>query len=159
MSNETRYSYLVDASAALAAISGTANLASNSFNASTEVSAHTSASHSFYPLADLYFSGSFSTSLSSNSCILNVYRRDKNIDGSHDAPIPTSVTTTPQYSAIAVGAFLVPPFTAGSTSCVLFLPDVPLSDQYELYVENKTNAILLSGYVVKVRPKTFAPAP
>jgi hypothetical protein len=157
MSNETRYSYLVDASAALAAISGTVNLASNSFNASTEVTSQASGSNSFYPLADLYFTGSFSTSISSASNLMNIYRRDKSIDGSHDAPQPQSAA--PAYSAIGVGGFIVPPFTAGSISCALFLPDVPLSDQYEFYLENKTNAILLSGYVVKVRPKTFTPAP
>lgn len=158
MTNETRWSYLVDASAAVAAISNGSSLASNAFTPSSDVSSLGSANHSFYPLADLYFTGSFSTSVSSASAILNVYRRDRAIDGTNHAPIPQSVTNS-AYSAVAVGAFSVVPNSVGSVSMALFLPDVPLGDQFEFYLEDKTNASLLAGYVVKVRPKTFAPAP
>jgi hypothetical protein len=51
--------------------------------------------------------------------------------------------------------------TAGSTAVYLPLPDIPLppSGECEFYLENKTNATLMSGYSFKVTPKTRMPTP
>jgi hypothetical protein len=72
------------------AISGTANLASNGFNGSTEVTSLSSTDTRSGRLADGVFFGSFSTSVSSASNSLVIYRRDLNIDGTNDAPQPQS---------------------------------------------------------------------
>lgn len=153
MSNETIYSY----SSQFTAISSTATCASNGFNGSAEVSSMSSASNTGkYPLADAALFASFSTSVSSASNVCVLYRRDLNIDSTNDAPIPQSAA--PAYSNIAVGQFIIPPFTAASSG-YFFCPDVPLAGDCEFYLENKTNASIVSGFTVKITPKTYAPAP
>jgi len=152
MSSETIYKY----STQVTGISGTANAASNGFNGSAEVTALNSANGGKYPLADAALFASFSTSVSSASAIVNLYRRDKNIDGANHAPQPQSAA--PAYSNFYVGAFVIPPITATS-SVYVPLPDVPLTADCEFYVENRTNATIVSGYTVKFTPKTVTPAP
>jgi hypothetical protein len=152
MSSETIYKY----STQVTGISGTTSAASNAFNGSTEVTALNSANHGKYPNADAVLFASFSTSVSSNSCVVNLYRRDINIDSTNDAPQPQSAS--PAYSNAFVGAFIIPPFTAASTAYIP-MPDVPLAAECEFYIENKTNATMVSGYTVKFTPKTVAPAP
>lgn len=154
MSNETIWKQSTSA----LAISSTATVASNGFNSSAEITSLSSTQTGKYPYADAVFSGSFSTSVSSNSNMLILYRRDLNIEGAGDAPIPQSAA--PAYSAVQVGAIPVPPFTAASTA-ILFFPDVQLSAQSdcEFYLENRTNASIVSGFSVKIYPKTYAPAP
>jgi hypothetical protein len=157
MSNETVYKYGTQRTV----ISGTANLASNGFNGSAECSntPYNSALHSNYPLADAVLFASFSTSVSSASNVVNLYRRDLNIDGANNAPQPQSAS--PAYSNTWVGAFVIPPFTAASSG-YFPLNDVPLSAQCEFYIEDATNATILgtaSSYTVKLTPKTYGPAP
>lgn len=152
MANETIHKYGSPATA----ISGTANLVANGFVASGEVSSLSSASHARYPLANAVFNGSFSTSLSSASNTIALYRRDLNIDGTSDAPQPQSAA--PAYAVQFVGVFVFPPFTAGSQQAVIQLTNIPLTEDCEFYIENRTNATLLSGYTIKITPKTYAPA-
>lgn len=152
MSNETVYSY----STQTTVIPGSIAIASNAFNSSSEVTSISSAQTGNYPLADAVLFASFTASVSSASNVVVLYRRDRNIDGSNHAPLPQS--TAPAYSNIAVGAFIIPPFTAASTG-YFPLPDVPLSSACEFYVENRTNTVIASTYTVKITPKTFAPAP
>ncbi len=154
MSNETIWKQSTSA----LAISSTATLASNGFNGSAEVTSLSSAQTGKYPYADAILSCSFSTSVSSASNVLVLYRRDLNIEGTGDAPQPQSAA--PAYSAIQVGIQNVPPFTAASTAILMFA-DVPLPAQSdcEFYMENKTNASIVAGFSVKIYPKTYAPAP
>lgn len=156
MSNEAIWKY----SASVAALSGTANIAAAGFNASAEASALTSTQTGNYPLCDASLFASFSTSVSSASSYVNLYRRDMNIDGANHAPIPQSAA--PAYSGICVGAFQIPPFTAASSG-YFPLKDIPVSGDCEFFIENKTNATIIgtggSTYVMKLTPKTLAPAP
>jgi hypothetical protein len=153
MSNETIYKTSTQTNV----ITGSAAIASNGFNLSTEVVACGTAQTGKYPLGDLALFASFTASVSSASNIVNVYRRDKNIDGGNNAPQPQSAA--PAYSNIGVGSFVIPPFTAQSTG-YFFLPDVPLgAGDMEFYIENKTNTGIASNYTLKLTPKTFAPAP
>lgn len=152
MSNETTYAYSTQVTAAAAS----AALTSNNINTSAECSALTSANHGNYPLADAVLFASFSTSVSSASQVIVMYRRDKNIDGANHAPVP-STTSGAAYSAHAVGAFIVPAFTA-SSSGYFSCPDIPLAQDCEFYIENKTNATITSTWTLKMKPKTFTPA-
>lgn len=155
MSNETVWKYGTQRTV----IAGTANVASNGFNGSTECSNTPldSTLHSNYPLADVVLAASFSTSVSSANNIVNLYRRDLNIDSTNDAPQPQSAA--PAFSNTFVGAFVIPPFTAASTGYFACL-DVPISAQCEFYLENKTNATIVGTTItVKLTPKTYAPAP
>lgn len=152
MSDETIYKY----SSEVTAISSTATVASTGFNSSAEVTSLSSAQTGKYPLADAALFASFSTSISSASNVCVLYRRDLNIDGSNDAPIPQA--GAPAYSHIAVGQFIIPPYTAASSG-YFFCPDVPLAGDCEFYLENKTNATIDAGFTVKIKPKTYTPAP
>jgi hypothetical protein len=148
MSSETILKY----STQQTVITGSAAIASNGFNLSTEVNSAAPT----YPFADFALFASLTTSVSSASAVVVLYRRDLNIDSTNDSPQPQSAA--PAYSSLAVGAFLIPPFTAASTgyfSC----PDVPLSSACEFYIENRTNTGIASNYTVKMTQKTLAPAP
>jgi len=155
MSNETVFSYSAQATAIAGSATGS-SIASNSFNASSDCTSLTSTSTGNYPLGDVALFASFSTSVSSASNTVVLYRRDMSIDGANNAPIPQSAA--PAYSNIQVGAFVIPPFTAASSG-YFACPDVPLSSAFQFYIENKTNATIISTYTVKVTPKTYAPAP
>jgi len=150
--NDLLYEY----STQVTAISGTANVAAAGFNGSAEVVAMNSANHYNMPLADGALFISLSTSVSSASNFVNLYRRDINIDGTGDSPLPQSAA--PAYSNLFVGAFLVPPFTATSTA-YLALTDIPLTLDCEFYIENKTNATIVQPFTLKLKPKTFVPSP
>lgn len=152
MSSETIWKQ----SSQVTAISTTANVASNNFNGASEVTSLSSTQTGKYPLADAAIFASFSTSVSSTSNVLVVYRRDLNIDGANDAPIPQSAA--PAYSALQVGAITVPPYTATSSG-YFSLPDIPLpaGADCEFYIQNLTNATI-TGFTLKLTPKTYTPA-
>ena len=152
MSNESVYSYAAQ-STVIAGAGTASSIASNAFNASGDC---TSTSNVNYPLADAALFAAFSTSVSSASNVVVLYRRDMSIDGANNAPIPSSAA--PAYSNIPVGQFIIPPFTA-SSSGYFICPDIPCSSAAQFYIENRTNANILSTYTVKLTPKTFAPAP
>jgi len=139
----------------MTAISGTATLAAAGFNAQAEATSLSATNHFDYPAADAVLYASFSTSVSSASNYVQLYRRELNIDSTNDAPQPQSAA--PAYSNTYVGAFVIPPFTAASAG-YFALPDVPLYAQCEFYIENKTNASIVSGYTVKLTPKTQKPS-
>lgn len=148
---------LLDYSTQMTAISGTANLAAAGFNASTEVTSLSVTNHFNFPVAVAALYASFSTSVSSASNFINLYRRDLNIDSTNDSPQPQSAA--PAYSNAYVGAFVIPPFTATSQG-YFALPDVdvPLTKECEFYIENRTNATMISGYTLKLTPKTQYPS-
>jgi hypothetical protein len=155
MSNEAIWK----TSTQVAAVTGTANIAVAGFNAAAEASVLTSTDTANYPLADASLFASFSTSVSSASNYINLYRRDMNIDGTNDGPQPQSAA--PAYSNTYVGKFTVPPYTAASSG-YFPLKDIPLSGDCQFFTENKTNATIIgtggSTYVLKITPKTYAPA-
>ena len=107
----------------------------------------TSANHSNYPVADLVLKCDWSAAPTSTS-VVNVYRRDLNIDGTSDAIVPAS--TFPQ---VLVGVVPIPQ----SASAVYPIPNVPLSAECSFYIENKSNTTLMAGWTLKATPKTFVP--
>lgn len=151
LTNDDLFGY----STQMTAISGTANVAAAGFSVPAEATSLSSTNHFDYPAADAVLYASFSTSVSSASNYVQLYRRELNIDSTNDAPQPQSAA--PAYSNTYVGAFIIPPFTATSAG-YFAMPDVPLAEQCEFYIENKTNATIISGYTVKLRPKTQKPA-
>lgn len=131
--------------------SGT-SLAAAAMSPSSDVSTALSSTNlGRYPLADLALFISNTASVNSASNTILVYRRDLNIDGTNDEPVPS--TAAPAFRPHMVGIVTVPPFTAASTSYHQ-LTDVPLSDQCEFYIENKLNTVIAAGWTLKVTPKT-----
>lgn len=135
-------------------VSSGASVAAGAMSLSTDISGTVSSTQTAsFPMADVVLTGTFGASVSSASNFVVLYRRDLNIDGTADAPIPG--TAAPAYSSRAIGHFSIPPFTASSGGSFI-AAEVPIShgDQ-EFYIENKTNATLNAGWTVKVLPKTY----
>jgi hypothetical protein len=150
-------------------VSSGAAMAAGALSGTADVSAGTigSANTGRYPSADIALTFSHTTSLSSASNALYLYRRDLNVDGTADEPVPgsayaTNSTISPSYyKSKFVGAFVANAVSlTGSTySQTLQMSDVPLpTGDVEFYLENGTNAALLAGWTLKVTPKTLAAA-
>ncbi len=132
--------------------SGT-SLASNAINPSSDVSTALSSTNLFrYDRADLAIMVINTTSISSLSNTILVYRRDINFDGSNDEPVPATATSL-AWRQHLVGVVVTPPWTVASTTYFNIM-DVPLSDQCEFYIENLTNSSINVGWTLKVTPKT-----
>ena len=137
--------------------SGT-SLAANAINPSSDVSvALTSTNLAMYPRADVQLYIQNTTSMSSASQAIFLYRRDLNFDGTNYEPVPVTATNT-LYKAKFMGAFIAQPasVTSNSHSSAMQIVDVPLPGncQCEFYIENATNASILAGWTLKVLPKT-----
>lgn len=125
-----------------------------------------SSNHGRYPRADVVLSFTHTGSISSASNVVALYRRDIDVDGTGDEPIPgtayaSASNVTPSfYKAKYVGAFVANAvsITVTSTSAYsqyLVANDVALpAGSCEFYIENLTNATILAGWTLKVTPKT-----
>lgn len=105
-----------------------------------------------YDLADLAIKLSNTASVSSASNAVFVYRRDINIDSTNDEPLPATATSS-AWREHLVGIIRVPPYSVASTS-YFNLPDIPITDQCEFYIENAMNTAIGLGWTIKVTPKT-----
>jgi len=135
--------------------SDTATIAAGAFNnSSTIVSSLTATNHNDWPMADVTLTFSGTNSISSASCWIVLYRRDINVDGTTDNPVPS--TATPAHSSLPVGVFVAPLYTVSfSTAIALTLTDIPLAKECEFYVENKLNIPIGANWTLKVTPKTY----
>ena len=108
-----------------------------------------------YPRADIALMFTHTASMAPASNTLNLYRRDINFDGTNDDPLLNTVAGN-LYKHKYVGVFVATPYTAASTTYTqsMMIPDVPLTDQCEFYVENLTNTTILAGWTLKITPKT-----
>jgi hypothetical protein len=146
MANEVKYTY---ASAVTLEANG-ASAASNAFVAADDTSLAV-ANASDYPLADLVLTCDFGAAVGANYTV-NLYRQDFDIvGGTEDAPAPATT-----YKYLFVGAFVIP--SGQSASASYPLPNVPISQTCKFSIENGTNQNLSAGWVLKARPKTYAPA-
>jgi hypothetical protein len=115
-----------------------ASMAANVMSGTADISTALSSTNlARYPVADVALMVSNTGSVSSASNFIILYRRDINIDGTSDEPVPATATSA-AWSNHLVGIFQVPPWTVASTT-YLQCTDVPLSDQCEFYIENKLN--------------------
>lgn len=145
--------------------SGT-SMAPGAINASSDVSTELSSSNlARYPLADVQLMFKHTTSLSSLSNTITLYRRDLNFDGANSEPVPNSVYATASsntlsyYKAKPVGIFVANAFSiSNSNSYTQYLQctDVPLADACQFYLGNDTNTAILAGWTLKVVPKADA---
>ena len=148
----------VYASAALTHIGSGASLATLTISGSADVStALSSANLLRYPEADVTLFFNHTATMNPASTSIALYRRDINVDGTGDEPIPNTVAAT-LYKAKFMGTFQVQPYSATSASYAQYaqLLNVPLADQCEFYIENLTNTSILAGWTLKVLPKSTA---
>lgn len=136
-------------------VSSGASMASNVFNATTDISSTLVSSNTGnFQYGEVVLRVDVSQSISSASNVIFLYRRDLAIDGTNPAPAPSAAA--PAFSAIAVGFFSVPPVTASTTN--LYLPliggPVALTSNCAFFIENRTNGSILAGWTLKVTPKS-----
>ncbi|TXH51850.1 MAG: hypothetical protein E6Q97_17370 [Desulfurellales bacterium] len=128
------------------------SVAAGGMSVAGDVATALASSNNFnYPAVDLALFASFSAALSSLSNFINVYRRDLDIDGTNDAPAPS--TAAPTFSSALVGVFSIPVFTAASSGYFSCL-NVPISENCQLFIENKCNITISAGWTLKCKPKT-----
>lgn len=108
------------------------------------------AQHGGFPLADFVLKAAFGGAVAAMS-VVNLYRRDLNIDSTNDAIAPSAT-----YPVQLVGNFLIP---AGATAAAYYpCADVPLVADQEFFIENKTGQTLSAAWTLKATPKTYEPA-
>ena len=142
MANEVKYTYASQVTLEASGASG----ASDNFIAADDADL-TSANHSDYLFGD--FALTCVLGGAPTNAVINLYRRDLNIDGAADDAVPSTT-----YARTYVGLFAIPVSDSGTYS----LTDVPLTQDCEFYIENKTGQSLSAGWVLKVTPKSYAPA-
>lgn len=123
-------------------------LANGSVDSETKTTLTSSA-----PLANLSLSFQVASATTIVSAI-NVYRRDLNIDGTNNAPVPTL-----NNKSIFVGSFLVPSGLTANTTYYLPLPGIPISATSVFYIQNGTGQTINSGWILKATPVTYGPSP
>lgn len=144
MANEVEWTY---ASQVTLEDSG-ASAASDAFVAADDADLAV-ANHYDYPFADFVLKCDFGAAVNGTS-VVNLYRRDLNIDSTNDAPAPSD-----SCPHLLVGVFVIP----SGTSATGYYPctDVPLAKDCEFYIENKSNQSISAGWDLKATPKTYKP--
>lgn len=111
----------------------------------------TSANTGNFPLADFALSCAFGAGIAAGKSI-NLYRRDLNIDSTNDEPAPSA-----SWPNSLVGIFQLASGHGTDTS-YYSCPDVPLTQNCEFHIQNKTAQNLSAGWTLKATPKTTKPA-
>ena len=103
--------------------------------------------------ADLVLTGAFAAAVAINKSI-HVYRRDLNIDGTADAPLPVVADGTNDYEHKYLCSFDVVPNTTAPQS--IHREGVFVPNDCELYLKNDTGQTLNLGYTLKATPWTWS---
>lgn len=135
-------------------VSSGASIAAAGFSGSADVSA---ALLSFtgnlnrYPRCDVTLTVAPTASIAAASTNIYLYRRDMNIDGTADEPIP-GASNKQHY----VGSFQLSAATTASTTQTMQITDVPLpgAGDCEFYIESGLGVNTPAGWVMKVTPKS-----
>jgi hypothetical protein len=133
------------------------SVAAGAMSASTDTStALTTTNMNGWPFCDLQLTVSCSTSISSASNYIVVHRRDIDVDGTNDEPVPATATTTLWNKP--VGVFPIQATSTSVASKTYNICDVPLpaTGKCEFYLENKLNVAMAAGWLLKVIPKTYS---
>ena len=143
-------------SAAITHVGSGASMAATALSAASDVSTALSSTNlGRYPRADIALMFTHTASMAPTSSSLYLYRRDLNFDGTSDDPVLSTVAAN-LYKAKFVGLFGAVPYSAASTTYTqtMMIPDIPMTDQCEFYIENGTNTSILAGWTLKITPKT-----
>lgn len=151
MANELKYTY-----ASQVTVAGYASEVNQNTISTATSATLTATNHSNYPLADAVLTFSTTASMSSASNYINLYRRDLDIDGASDEPA-LSTTAGSEYKHHFVGTFVARASSAGQASVAHHLPDVPLTQNCEFYIENKCNVPIGANWTLKITPKSYVP--
>lgn len=104
------------------------------------------------PEASVILECNFSIAPTVNRTI-NLYLRLLNIESTNDQTIPSA-----NFTHKFVGSFPLDPGTSAQFIPIdITLPNTKTSQEYEFYVENKSNQTMPAGWDIHVTPKTIAP--
>ena len=102
-----------------------------------------------FPLGRAVLYTAFSATVSANSGrVVDLYRRDTNVDGTNDAPIPDA-----NFKQTYVGTFTLDSDVAQWLSIT-----VPLTSDQEFYFQNNGGNTLTNTFKLIVTPFTYKPA-
>lgn len=107
-----------------------------------------------YPDAEFVLSVTFATAPTENS-VITLLARPINIDGTGDAEVPENGATT--FKGQYVGSFTLNNITT-TQYARLVAYDVPPTADYFIW-NNNTGQTISAGWTLKVRPRTYKPAP
>jgi hypothetical protein len=143
----------VTASTQIAHVGSGASIAAAGMNVSGDISTALSFTGNLarYPRADVVLMIAPTASIASTSTNIYLYRREINIDGTNDEPVPN--TSNKQHY---VGTFQAAASTTVSTTQYLQCTDVPLggASDCEFYIENALGVNIPIGWTLKVTPKS-----
>jgi len=144
-------STVVASSTQIAYVGSGASIAAAAFSVSTDIStALTSTNMKRWPRCDLTLMISQASSTASTLMQIPCFRRDINVDGTADEPIPIA-GSQPHY----VGSFILVN-SASTTVQTMNLVDIPLpaTTDCEFYISNALTNLISAGWTLKVTPKT-----
>lgn len=104
------------------------------------------------PRASFVLMTNYSVAPTANSNI-NLYARLMNIDGTADAPVPSS-----DCRSVYLGSFVVDDVTTAQYHAIdCELPNTATSQVYDFYIENDTGQQIPANWTLKVTPKAYGP--
>ena len=127
-----------------------ASIANNALARADDASYDLVSDGAYYPDADFVMTGIFATAPTEGT-VLALYARPLDVDGTTDTEVPETTRPT-----LFIGSFVVNNVTTAQTM-TLRAYDLPTKADY--YVHNNGTGLTLSaGWVLKVTPRTVAPA-
>lgn len=130
-----------------------ASIAAGGFSGSADISTALSGTGNLarYPRADVTLMIAPTASIAAASANLYLYRRDLNVDGTNDTPIPGASN---KFRFVA--PFQASAATTASTTQYLQATDVSIGapGDCEFYLENALGVNIPAGWTLKVTPKT-----
>jgi hypothetical protein len=143
----------VTTSTQIAYIGSGASIAAGGINVSGDISTALSFTGNLarYPRCDVVLMIAPTASIAATSTNIFLYRRDLNIDGTNDEPLP-GASNKQKY----VGQFNAAAATTASTTQYLQCTDVALggASDCEFYIENALAVNIPIGWTLKITPKS-----
>jgi len=102
-----------------------------------------------YPDAEFVLKVQFVTVTSIENKVIGLYARPLNIDGTSDAPTPTTT-----YAEKYIGSFVLQA-SAASTDQYLTVFAEGLPKEAEYYLYNLSGQTITAGWTLKVTPRTY----
>lgn len=127
-----------------------ASIANNTLAQADDASYDIVADGAYYPDTDFVLTATFGTAPTEGT-VIALYARPLDVDGTADTEVPETTRPT-----VFVGSFVVNNVTTAQTMTLRAF-DVPTKADYYIH-NNGTGQTISAGWVLKVTPRTVAPA-
>lgn len=131
-----------------------ASITNNNVDQANDASYSVSSDGSNYPDAEFVLSVTFGTAPTENSTIVLLVR-PLDVDGTSDTEVPENGATT--FKGQYVGSFVMNNVTTAQYARLIAYDVPPVGDYY--IWNNNTGQTISAGWTLKVRPRTYKPAP